>query len=52
MLKFEGGGNVSKSYRKVVKCAQLELWKGNRGSYVLGMGFVPLYTEDYYLSIK
>jgi len=43
---------VSKLYRKDAYCAQLELWKGNRGSYVLGMRSVPLCPEDYHLTVK
>jgi len=52
MLKFEGGGNVSKLYRKAAYCAQLELWKGNSWSEVLGMRSVPLCSEDYHLTVK
>jgi len=28
---------MSKLYREAAHCAQLELWKGNRVSYVLGI---------------
>jgi len=52
MLKFGGEGNVSKLYRKAAYCAQLELWKGKRGSYALGMRFVSLCSEDCHLTVK